>query len=148
MQKVSRPATSFRPRGMMAALLAFAEAMRAQSGMLQRRTRKMPGWEPGRSDDKGRHPGAFGAQGTDDLRRFSWTRYKRWRRRLTRDKSYAAFCRAVSAGEATTTRRTDGLRRYAFPAGYTGPLTPQEKRRRGLREACAAAGMAVRGINA
>ena len=102
MQKVSRPATSFRPRGMMAALLAFAEAMRVQSGALQRRTRKMPGWEPGRSGDKGRHPGAFGGR----------------------------------------------LVRYAFPAGYTGCLlTPQEGRRRALREACAAAGMAVRGIN-
>lgn len=41
------------------------------------------------------------------------------------------------------------LVRFAFPAGYTGCLlTPQEKRRRALREACAAAGMAVRGINA
>lgn len=127
-----------RPRGMLAAMLAMAEAFRAQGSMLQRRTRKAPGWEPGRSDDKGRRPGAFGAQGTDDLRRFSWTRYRRWKRHQSRDKSYAAFCRAVRAGKATTTRRTDGLRRFAFPAGYTGCLlTPQEKRRRALREAFA-----------
>lgn len=136
-----------RPRGMLTAMLAMAAAFRAQGSMLQRRTRKAPGWEPGRSGDKGRRPGAFGAQGTDDLRCFSLTRYKRWRRGLTRDKSYSAFCRAVRAGDATTTRRPDGLRRYAFPEGYTGPLTPSVRRRTALREACAAAGMAVRGIN-